>query len=141
MGLCSSDLSEKDRCALLKKIPFFHSMKDEHIMSLSKQFMVRCVDKGQIIMNEGACVDQLYVLAEGKVQFEASSPESGRAIHLGTKTAPDMFGEISLGKGRVGAEARPVRHTTVTACEPVSHVACLSTWTVLRSLRAEKSVP
>ena len=73
MGLCSSNLSEKDRCVLLRKIPFFHSMKEEHLLSLSKQFMVQSVGKGQVIMNEGARVDQLYVLAEGKVTFEASA--------------------------------------------------------------------
>ena len=48
-------------------------MKEEHLLSLSKQFMVQSVGKGQVIMNEGARVDQLYVLAEGKVTFEASA--------------------------------------------------------------------
>ncbi len=50
--------------------------------------------------------------------FLTCAQNRGGSIHLGTKTAPDMFGEIALGKVHVGGEARSVRHTTVTATEP-----------------------
>ena len=55
---------------------------------------------------------ELYVLAKGTVEFSATE-KSGKALRLCQKTAPEMFGEVSLGREK--KEADFIRHTTVTA--------------------------
>jgi len=60
--------------ALLRRIPVFASLEDEHVEQLSAQVVRREVAKGQLVTVEGQPAEGLYIIASGHFKrFKTSS--------------------------------------------------------------------
>ena len=80
---------------LLREVPLFENLADEHLRELSAMFITERVPAGRTVISEGEEGRRFYVVARGKVVVGARGL-GGRARRLATLEDGDFFGEISL---------------------------------------------
>jgi len=81
--------------ALLRHVPVFATLNDEHIARLAAQMVRREVPKGALVTVEGQDAEGLYVVAEGHFKRFKVSP-SGHEQILKFFRAGESFGEVPL---------------------------------------------
>ncbi len=81
--------------ALLRRVPVFVSLKDEHIGRLATQMVRRDVAKGVLVTVEGQPAEGLYVVAAGHFKRFKIAP-SGHEQILKFLQPGESFGEVPL---------------------------------------------
>jgi len=79
---------------LLRKIPFLSHIPSEEVEDIIHLLKERRFSPREIIIQEGAVEDDLYLILRGVVRV--SKEISGKDIELATLMAGDFFGEIAL---------------------------------------------
>jgi CRP-like cAMP-binding protein len=90
-----SDAERVSIGALLRRVPVFASLADEHIEQLSAQMVRHDVAKGELVTLEGQPAEGLYVVATGEFKRFKVSP-SGHEQILKFLSAGESFGEVPL---------------------------------------------
>jgi CRP-like cAMP-binding protein len=81
--------------ALLRRVPVFASLEDEHVEQLSARVVRREVAKGQLVSVEGQPAEGLYIIASGHFKrFKTSSEGHEQIIQL--LQPGESFGEVPL---------------------------------------------
>ena len=81
--------------AACKKIPWFDSLKDEHLWKVAAISHVRKFKSGERFFHEGDKQDYIYVLVEGRVALDMFVPHHGKA-RFSTIEQWDVFGWSSV---------------------------------------------
>lgn len=81
--------------ALLRAVPVFASLGDEHVERLSGQVIRRELAKGELATIEGQPAEGLYVVASGRFKRFKISPEGQEQILMFLQ-AGESFGEVPL---------------------------------------------
>lgn len=93
----------------LKDIPIFKGLSDKHISSLSADFVVRRIHKGETVFHQSDDSTDLYIILDGTVRASLVN-EDGEELILTAFNKGDFFGEMSLLDGKP-------RSATMTATE------------------------
>jgi CRP/FNR family transcriptional regulator, cyclic AMP receptor protein len=80
---------------LLRRIPIFSKLMDEELVSLGTAMTRRVVDRGDLIISQGAEDRTICFLAEGRVKV-ALENEQGKELILGLLEEGSFFGELAL---------------------------------------------
>lgn len=96
---------------VLKNSPIFHGLKNFQIKQAILSGIIRRFSKGDVIIDQGAAGNELYVLLEG-LATATHRDEDGSVHTLGELKAGDLFGEVA----QLSQRDRMAR---VTAKEPV----------------------
>lgn len=103
-----------------REVPLFARVPPRHAALIRRDFVVRRVKKGEVIVMQGDGGTELFIVLQGRVRVFLLSAE-GEEFTLGELGAGEHFGEVSL------VDAKP-RSATVVA----------TTDTVLAALRRER---
>jgi CRP-like cAMP-binding protein len=100
---------------LLRSIELFQQLDDEELGGLVDESTLLDLVRGDVIFEEGAEADALYVVENGRVAISNKSFD-GRESMVALMERGDLFGEMSLfdGHGR-SAEARALERSQVVA--------------------------
>ncbi len=79
---------------MLNAIPLFRSLTEQQLASVGAHAAWRVVEKGEVIVRQGALADSFFVIASGQVKVYMS--EGDREVILKTLSAGDFFGEIPM---------------------------------------------
>jgi CRP/FNR family transcriptional regulator, cyclic AMP receptor protein len=79
---------------VLADSPLFKNLLPDELAMIVDLVVDREYRGGEVIFNEGAPGDAVFVIAQGEVDILASSPMG--LMHLATLRAPAFFGEMSL---------------------------------------------
>jgi CRP-like cAMP-binding protein len=90
-----SDAKYASVAALLRRVPVFASLREEHIEQLGAQMVRRDVAKGEMVTVEGQPAEGLYVVADGHFKRFKISP-SGHEQILKFLQPGESFGEVPL---------------------------------------------
>jgi len=97
--LIKFSMSNSEVLRILKEIPLFHSLSDEHLSLVSGGFTINKVKKGEIIFYQSDESRDLYIVLEGSVKACLIDPEDKELV-LNIFKKGDFFGELSLLDGR-----------------------------------------
>lgn len=86
---------QERHAALLRRVPVFASLSDEHIAQLSAQVIERDVARGELVTVEGQPAEGLYVVASGHFKRFKVSPGGHEQI-LKFLQRGESFGEVPL---------------------------------------------
>ncbi|MDP3049614.1 MAG: Crp/Fnr family transcriptional regulator [Thermodesulfovibrionales bacterium] len=93
----------KDKSALierlLKELPVFKSLSDNHLSRIAKDFIVFQVKKGETVFYQSDSSTDLYIVLDGAVRASLLNQE-GQELVLATFDKGDFFGEMSLLDGK-----------------------------------------
>lgn len=92
-------MSNSEVLRILKEIPLFRSLSDEHLSLVSGGFTINKVKKGEIIFYQSDESTDLYIVLEGSVKACLIDPEDKELV-LNIFKKGDFFGELSLLDGR-----------------------------------------
>ncbi|MFC1558544.1 Crp/Fnr family transcriptional regulator [candidate division KSB1 bacterium] len=95
--------------ALLRKVPFFSSLKEKDLKKLARLTSLHTYKSDNIILMESEAGISLYLIAKGSVKVSRMSID-GKEVILSILKEGDFFGELSLLDGQA-------RSATVTAIE------------------------
>lgn len=85
--------------ALFKKIDLFGSLSDEDLLKISATFVIKKVNKNEIILYEEDTNNFMYMVLSGELKIVQSGTE-GSEIIVAIHQAGQTFGEISLIDGK-----------------------------------------
>jgi len=105
---------------ILKKVPLFKGLGEEHLHNLQKRIKLHKVPKGTHILTEGTFGDQFYLLVEGCVQvtkdlvkgFDTDQASTEKVLASLSGDALPTFGE----NGVLGHGARTANVIAKTDC-------------------------
>src|SRR5713101_6024382 len=80
--------------AVLREEPLFECLSDAQIDSLVKEAHLNYFGRGELVIQEGAEGDSMFVLLRGAARVWVS--KNGSSIPVATLSAGDCFGEMSL---------------------------------------------
>ncbi|WP_353683646.1 Crp/Fnr family transcriptional regulator [Thermodesulfovibrio sp. 3907-1M] len=92
-------MSNSEVLKILKEIPIFQHLSDEHLTLISKGFKIYRVKKGEIIFYQSDESTDLYIILDGAVKACLLDPD-GKELILNIFKKGDFFGELSLLDGR-----------------------------------------
>ncbi len=101
-----------DLIRFLKTVPLFASMNDSQLRELEAHLQWMYLPGGKELMKQGDAPDGLYVVAGGRLSYEALD-EAGRVFRSGFFARGDIVGEMALLTG----EARSATVTALRDCE------------------------
>lgn len=84
---------------LLKELPVFKSLSDNHLSRIAKDFIVFQVKKGETVFYQSDSSTDLYIVLDGAVRASLLNQE-GQELVLATFDKGDFFGEMSLLDGK-----------------------------------------
>ena len=121
-----SDL--KSSIQLLRQVPLFAGVTENHLKKLSKRLVKREYEEGQVIIAQGKGGEGLFVIFEGTAKAVRTQPD-GQEIVVNEFDATDYFGELAL-------LDEGLRTASVIA---TSKIACfvLTSWDLKGILREE----
>jgi CRP-like cAMP-binding protein len=90
-----STLQKSSVAALLRRVPVFASLEEEHTEHLSTQVVRRVVAKGELVTVEGQPAEGLYIVASGHFKRFKISPDGHEQI-LKFLQPGESFGEVPL---------------------------------------------
>ncbi|NJM07210.1 Crp/Fnr family transcriptional regulator [Candidatus Gracilibacteria bacterium] len=101
-----------DRQTLLRSVPIFTCLNDEHLRMLSVNLATRRFARGETIFLQGSVGNELYIIIDGQVRIYTVS-ESGQEFSVMIFCSQDFFGELALLDGQLrSASAVAMRPTT-----------------------------
>lgn len=80
---------------LIRRVPLFSDLSPVHSSIVSATVEKRRYKRGELIMEEGAYSDSLFMILSGKVRVLAQD-ERGREVIMATLSVGDAIGEMSL---------------------------------------------
>ncbi|MCY1046677.1 cyclic nucleotide-binding domain-containing protein [Corallococcus sp. bb12-1] len=80
---------------LLRTSPLFNKLSPELKLTMSREFDLRAIPAGQVLLTQGQPGDAFYLLLRGQCLPSLEQP-SGRTVGLPELREGDVFGEISL---------------------------------------------
>lgn len=83
-----------DRTEFLRQLPYFAELPDEDLRRLCANAPDRRVPDGELLLEEGAPGDAMYVVAEGR--FEVFRTIEGRDVEIDLVGVGEVLGEMSL---------------------------------------------
>ena len=121
-----SDL--KSSIQLLRQVPLFAGVTENHLKKLSKRLVKREYEEGQVIIAQGKGGEGLFVIFEGTAKAVRTQPD-GQEIVVNEFDATDYFGDLAL-------LDEGLRTASVIA---TSKIACfvLTSWDLKGILREE----
>ncbi len=84
---------------LLRVAPFFSELSREELAGLADAVAVASYGAGEVVVEEGSPGESLFIVSKGILTVRTTGPD-GNQVMVGTLTAGDFFGEISLLLGR-----------------------------------------
>lgn len=84
---------------LLKELPVFKSLSDNHLSRIAKDFSIFQVKKGETVFYQSDSSTDLYIVLDGAVRASLLNQE-GQELVLATFDEGDFFGEMSLLDGK-----------------------------------------
>ena len=81
---------------ILGKCPLFMGFHEGQLESLYNRAQVLEFDPGQIIFSEGAPGSSVFVLIEGSVDVEKSTPDGDQIVLTTLSNQGDIFGEMAI---------------------------------------------
>lgn len=76
-------------------VALFEGVSSEQLTPLAVNAALKQLTSGQTVLRAGMTVDDVYVIATGKVEVHAKVPNKGTAI-VGELGPGDVFGEVSI---------------------------------------------
>jgi CRP/FNR family cyclic AMP-dependent transcriptional regulator len=117
--------SLSDKLAFFKKVLLFHNLNDEQIKKIISIMKTREVKQGEVICQENAHEDSLFILLKGEVEIskrlllplvqDPSLKQEKSLVILSERQYP-FFGEMAL------FEETPERSASITALKPCTLV-------------------
>jgi len=105
-----------ERIELLKSIPLFESLEEEHIVTLAAKLREVAIDKDTSVFSQGDEGDAMYIIVDGSVDIVAGSGKQKATVASLFKQ--QYFGELSLLDGAPrSATAIASRKTSLLALE------------------------
>lgn len=93
-------------------VPLFTGISDEHLTELAASSELKPYKAGQTILFQGMTVDDLHVVAVGKVTVHAKVPGKG-VVQVAELGPGEIFGETSiLESGTAGAAVKSAQDGT-----------------------------
>ena len=80
---------------LLSVAPFLSELSREELTGLADAVAVASYGVGEVVVEEGSPGESLFIVSKGILTVRTTGPE-GNQVTVGTLTAGDFFGEISL---------------------------------------------
>ncbi|MCA3239062.1 MAG: Crp/Fnr family transcriptional regulator [Curvibacter sp.] len=81
---------------LLRRVPLFSMLSDEHLQSLAAAVVKRRVKRGERVVQQGEKSDALSIILSGRARVLMTNSGNGREVILATLQSGDYFGEMSL---------------------------------------------
>jgi len=75
----------------LGKIPWFQSIKPEHLKKIAEISHLKRIKSGEVLFREGDQDDYLYIVIEGRVALDIFIPHRGK-VRINTAEPWDLFG-------------------------------------------------
>ncbi|ACI21839.1 MULTISPECIES: Crp/Fnr family transcriptional regulator [Thermodesulfovibrio] len=92
-------MSDSEVIKILKEMPIFQNLSDEHLLLISKGFSINKVKEGKFIFYQSEESTDLYIILDGAVKACLLDPE-GKELILNIFKKGDFFGELSLLDGK-----------------------------------------
>ncbi|MCS7232196.1 MAG: Crp/Fnr family transcriptional regulator [Elusimicrobiota bacterium] len=92
-------MSNGEVIKILKEIPIFQCVSDEHLLLISRGFSINRVKEGKVIFYQSEESTDLYIILEGAVKACLLDPD-GKELILNIFKKGDFFGELSLLDGK-----------------------------------------
>lgn len=92
-------MSNSEVIKILRDMPIFQSLSDEHLLLIARDLMINKVKKNEFIFYQSDESTELYIILEGAVKACLLSPE-GKELVLYIFKKGDFFGELSLIDGK-----------------------------------------
>lgn len=89
-------LSTLERMLLLRNVSFFQNLRLDQLRSLARGCTELSAQAGEVIIQQGAVGDGLYIVIEGRVQIQRHIDGGDKVVSLGMYGPAEAFGEISL---------------------------------------------
>lgn len=104
-----------DKLAMLRNVPAFAPIADDHLAWLARDVVVQSYDRGEIILLQGSNGSTLYVVVRGQVRIYTVG-EQGQELSVSILCPGEFFGELALLDGRPrSASAEAMCPTTTLA--------------------------
>ena len=87
--------SESDLISFFRKIPIFTVYMDQELSTLLQSAEVKFAAAGEVIVEQGSTVDELFVVFSGRVRIIQTN-ENQKEINLGVREKGDHFNETSI---------------------------------------------
>ncbi|NNJ13445.1 Crp/Fnr family transcriptional regulator [Chloroflexales bacterium ZM16-3] len=126
---------------LLRGVPMFAGLEDEHMRLLSASLGSQAFERGAMIFHQGSVGNTLYLIVRGQVRIYTNS-QLGQEISVMLFRDGDFFGELSLLDGHErSASAVAMRATTTLTLHRAAFLQAIRTYpeiavTVLEQLSA-----
>jgi CRP-like cAMP-binding protein len=85
----------KSSIQLLRQVPLFAGLSENHLKKLAKRLVKRDYENGQVIIAQGKGGEGLFVIAEGTAQAVRAQPD-GEEIVVNEFGEKDYFGELAI---------------------------------------------
>jgi len=92
-------MSDSEVIKILKEMPIFQNLSDEHLLLISKGFSINKVKEGKFIFYQSEESTDLYIILDGAVKACLLDPD-GKELILNIFKKGDFFGELSLLDGK-----------------------------------------
>ena len=79
----------------LGKIPWFQTIKPEHLQKITEMAHLRKIHAGEILFREGDKEDYVYIVIEGRIALDIFIPHRGK-VRIYTVEPMDIFGWSSV---------------------------------------------
>ncbi len=115
-----------NRIDLLRSVPMFSRLADDHLGQLSASLGMQTFERGATIFHQGSLGDVLYIIVGGQVRIYTIS-ETGQEMSVRIFSDGDFFGELALLDGQPrSAGATAMRQTTTLTLHRVAFQQTIS---------------
>lgn len=112
---------------LLRNVPMFARLTDDHLYLLSSSLGTRAFERGATIFHQGSVGNVLYMIVSGQVRIYTVS-ELGQELSVKIFRDGDFFGELSLLDGQPrSASAVAMRVTTTLTLHRTAFLQAIRT--------------
>jgi len=96
----------------IKKCSLFSDLSDRELTKIENIALIKRVDKGKVVIREGARANGFFIVSSGRVKIYKISPEGReRTMFIAEKT--DMFAEVAMFSG----DSYPAYADALSRCE------------------------
>lgn len=124
-------VDKKTDIQLLRQIPLFAKLNDNHLKKLAKRLVKRAYEAGQVIITQGKGGEGLFIIANGTAEAIRTHPDGEKSVVNEFKEM-DFFGELAL-------LDEGLRTASVIATSDISCLV-LTSWDVKGILREEPEI-